>query len=238
MAGWKAELSDDAALVTGGAGDLGRPIVKALADAGLEVGVLDLEPGSTSHGVACDVTDPEAVEAAVARLGEELGEFGSVVCAAGVQSEHALEELSLEEFRRVLDASLTGAFLTAKAVAPRMASGGAIVLISSGLGFRGMDSGAHYAAAKAGLIGLTKSLALELGRRGIRANAVAPGPIRGRMLDAMDSDRVSSRGADAIPLGRLGEPADVVGPVLFLLSSASAYMTGAVLHVNGGMLMP
>lgn len=238
MAGWRAEFPGGAALVTGGAGDLGRPIVAALAEAGLEVGVLDLAADGPGHAVACDVTDPSAVEAAVARLAEELGEFGSLVCAAGLQSEHALEDLTPAEFRRVLDASLTGAFFTAKAAVPRMASGGSIVLFSSGLGFRGMDRGAHYAAAKAGLVGLTKSLALELGPRGIRANAVAPGPIRGRMLEAMDPDRVSARGADAIPLGRLGEPADVVGPVLFLLSSASSYMTGTVIHVNGGMLMP
>ncbi|MBS1878935.1 MAG: SDR family oxidoreductase [Actinobacteria bacterium] len=238
MPGWRVDLPDAAALVTGGAGDLGRPIVAALREAGLEVGVLDLEGGEGPHAIACDVTDPDAVEAGVARLGDELGELGAVVCAAGIQSEHELAELSLEEFRRVLDASLTGAFLTAKAAVPRMAAGGAIVVLSSGLGTRGMARGAHYAAAKAGLVGLTKSLALELGPRRIRANAVAPGPIRSRMVDGMDPAGIASRGGGAIPLGRLGEPEDVVGPVLFLLSSASAFITGAVLHVNGGMLMP
>ncbi|MBS1885595.1 MAG: SDR family oxidoreductase [Actinobacteria bacterium] len=238
MPGWRVDLPDAAALVTGGAGDLGRPIVAALRGTGLAVGVLDLEPADGPHSLACDVTDPDAVEAAVAALGEELGGFGSVVCAAGIQSEHELADLSPAEFHRVLDASLTGAFLTAKAVVPRMVSGGSIVVLSSGLGFRGMARGAHYAAAKAGLVGLAKSLALELGPLGIRANAVAPGPIRSRMVDGMDPAGIAARGGDAIPLGRLGEPEDVVGPVLFLLSSAAAFVTGAVLHVNGGMLMP
>lgn len=238
MAGWRAELPDAPALVTGGAGDLGRPIVAALREAGIEVGVLDLAADGEPGAVACDVTDPDAVEGAVAAMVSRQGELGSLVCAAGVQSEHPLEELSPEEFRRVLDASLTGAFLVARAAAPRLAEGGAIVVLSSGLGTRGMARGAHYAAAKAGLVALAKSLALELGPRGVRANAVAPGPIKSRMLDGMDPGLLASRGAGSIPLGRIGEPEDVVGPVLFLLSSASAYVTGAVLHVNGGMLMP
>lgn len=238
MPGWTIDFPDGAALVTGGAGDIGRPIVEALREAGLQVGVLDLAESDERHHVSGDITDPAAVEAGVRQLAAELGDFGTVVCAAGVQSEHPLEELSLEEFRRVLDASLTGAFLTARAVAPRMVSGGSIVVLSSGLGTRGMARGVHYASAKAGVVGLAKSLALELGTRGIRANAVAPGPINSRMLDGMDRGAAASRGIEAIPLGRIGDPEDVVGPVLFLLSSASAYVTGAVLHVNGGMLMP
>lgn len=236
MTSWSFSFPDGAAVVAGGAGDLGRPLVAALREAGLRVGVLDLV-AADEETVACDLTDPQAVEAAVEELAERLGPIGSFVYAAGLQSEHELAAMSLEEFRRIVDASLTGCFICTRALAPRMAEGGAIVAFSSGLGFRGMAQGPHYAAAKAGVVALVKSLALELGPR-LRVNAVAPGPIRSRMVDQMDSDRMAGRGLGAIPLGRIGEPEDVVGPVLFLLGAGSAYMTGAVLHVNGGMLMP
>jgi 3-oxoacyl-[acyl-carrier protein] reductase len=236
MASWSFSLPDGAAVVAGGAGDLGRPLVAALREAGVRVGVIDLV-AEGEDAVACDLTDPEAVESAVAELEERLGPIGSFVYAAGLQSEHELAAMTPEEFRRVIDASLTGCFLCARALAPRMVEGGAMVAFSSGLGTRGMARGPHYAAAKAGVVALVKSLALELGPR-LRVNAVAPGPIHSRMVDSMDADRMAGRGLDAIPLGRIGEPEDVVGPVLFLLGAGSAYMTGAVLHVNGGMLMP
>jgi 3-oxoacyl-[acyl-carrier protein] reductase len=236
MTSWSFALPDGAAVVAGGAGDLGRPLVAALREAGVRVAVLDLV-AEGEDAFPCDLTDPEAVEAAVAAASESLGPIGSFVYAAGLQSEAELAEMSLEEFRRITDASLTGCFLCARALAPRMSDGGAIVAFSSGLGTRGMAQGPHYAAAKAGVVALVKSLALELGPR-LRVNAVAPGPIRSRMVDGMDADRIAGRGAGAIPLGRIGEPEDVVGPVLFLLGAGSAYMTGAVLHVNGGMLMP
>lgn len=239
MPQWSTHLPTGCAVVTGGSGDLGRPLVRALSDAGVAVATLDLVPSDQAElSLTCDVTDPVAVAEAVNTAADRLGRVGSVVCAAGLQSEHELPDLLPEEFRRVLDASLTSTFLAARSAAPHMTEGGAIVAFSSGLGTRGMLHGPHYAAAKAGVIGLVKSLALELGPRGIRANAVAPGPIRSRMLDGLDPDRVAARGAGAIPLGRVGEPDDVVGPVLFLLSDASRYVTGAVLHVNGGMLMP
>jgi 3-oxoacyl-[acyl-carrier protein] reductase len=236
MTSWSFSFPDGAAVVAGGAGDLGRPIVAALREAGLRVAVLDLV-AEGEDAFACDLTDPDAVEAAVAAAAESVGPIGSFVYAAGLQSELELSAMTLEEFRRITDASLTGCFLTARALAPRMVGGGAIVAFSSGLGTRGMAHGPHYAAAKAGVVALVKSLALELGPR-LRVNAVAPGPIRSRMVDGMDADRMAGRGLDAIPLGRIGEPDDVVGPVLFLLGAGSAYMTGAVLHVNGGMLMP
>jgi 3-oxoacyl-[acyl-carrier protein] reductase len=236
MTEWSFTFPEGAALVAGGAGDLGRPIVAALRGAGLRVAVLDLV-AEGEDAFACDLTDPTAVEAAVAEAVEVVGPIGSFVYAAGLQSEHELSAMTLEEFRRITDASLTGCFLTARALAPRMVDGGAIVAFSSGLGTRGMAQGPHYAAAKAGVVALVKSLALELGPR-LRVNAVAPGPIRSRMVDGMDANRMAGRGLDAIPLGRIGEPDDVVGPVLFLLGAGSAYMTGAVLHVNGGMLMP
>jgi NAD(P)-dependent dehydrogenase (short-subunit alcohol dehydrogenase family) len=239
MAHWSSKLPRGCAIVTGGAGDLGRPLVRALAESGLAVASLDLVSSEdASLSLDCDVTEPDAVARAVATVTDRLGPVGALVCAAGLQSEHELADLQPEEFHRILDASLTSAFLVARETAPHLTEGAAIVAFSSGLGTRGMLHGPHYAAAKAGVVGLVKSLALELGPRGIRANAVAPGPIRSRMLDGLDPGRASARGVGAIALGRVGEPDDVVGPVLFLLSDVSRFVTGAVLHVNGGMLMP
>jgi len=236
---WSSTLPQGCAVVTGGAGDLGRVLVRALRGAGAPVASLDLVAGGDADlPLVCDVADPAAVDGAIGAVVAELGPIGALVCAAGVQSEHQLADLAPDEFRRVVDASLTSVYLVSRAAEASLASGAAIVAFSSGLGTRGMLHGPHYAAAKAGVVGLVKSLALELAPRGVRANAVAPGPIRSRMLDQMDPARAARRGAGEIPLGRLGEPDDLVGPVLFLLSDASRYVTGAVLHVNGGLLMP
>jgi 3-oxoacyl-[acyl-carrier protein] reductase len=239
VASWTSTLPAGCAIVTGGAGDLGRPLVRALVGAGMKVATLDIaESDGASLSVRCDVTDPRAVAGAVGTIVDQVGPVGALVCAAGVQSEHELAKLEPEEFHRVLDASLTSVYLVVRQVAAHLIDGSAIVAFSSGLGTRGMLNGPHYAAAKAGVVALVKSIALELGPRGIRANVVAPGPIRSRMLDGLDPSRAAARGIDAIPLGRIGEPEDVVGPVLFLLSDGSRYMTGTVLHVNGGLLMP
>jgi len=227
-------------VVSGAAGGLGRATAAALADAGVRTAGIDLRAGGAATlDLVADVGDPAAVEAAVARVVAELGAPGALVCAAGVVSELPLVELEPAEWRRVLDASLTSSFLLARAVAPHLVArgGGAIAMLSTGYATKGMLHGPHYAAAKAGVEALVKSLALELGPAGVRVNAVAPGPIRTPMLDAkpgFDERAVAA----ALPLRRVGEPADVVDPLLFLLGDGSRYVTGQVLHVNGGMLMP
>lgn len=235
-----AALRGAPVLVSGGAGGIGRALIAALAAAGLQTASIDLRPsGAATLDLVADVADPDAVEEAVARVVDELGAPGAFVSAAGVVSEHPLGELEPAEWKRVIDASLTSGFLLARAVAPHLVArgGGPIAMVSTGYATKGMLHGPHYAAAKAGVEALVKSLALELGPEGVRVNALALGPVRTPMLDAkpgFDEGAVAA----TLPLRRVGQVADVVDPLLFLLGSGSGWITGQVLHVNGGMLMP
>jgi NAD(P)-dependent dehydrogenase (short-subunit alcohol dehydrogenase family) len=230
-------LPEGAAVVTGGAGDLGRAIVAGLRERDVPVASLDLvDNADASLSLACDITDPDAVSAAAARVGDALGEVSMLVCGAGIVSTVALADLEPQEWHRVLDVSLTGAYLACRAFVPQMPADGAVVAISSGLGTRGMPRGGHYAAAKAGMEALMKSVALEYARAGVRANALALGPFRTKMLDDHPGVDFDER-ARLVPLGRLGDPEDVVGPALFLLGDHSRYVTGSVLHLSGGFTM-
>lgn len=230
------------AVVSGGTGGIGQAVVAALQAEGATVAVLDRAPDS--HGdltVPCDVTRPEAVTEAIALVEGELGSPELVVCAAGVVSEADLVALPLEEWNRVLDVCLTGTFLVLQAVLPHLVARGAgsVVALSSGWATKGYPRGAHYAAAKAGVEALVKSAALEVAASAVRVNAVAPGPVMTPFLGFIqDLDSWQRDRETAIPMGRVADPADVAGPVLFLLSDDSRYVTGQVLHVNGGLLMP
>jgi NAD(P)-dependent dehydrogenase (short-subunit alcohol dehydrogenase family) len=228
------------ALVAGGAGDIGRGIVAALLSAGSQVAVLDIRSNDAATlSLSCDVTDAAQVSAAVDRVTSELGAPAQLVCAAGIVSRGAVVELTLRQWQQVVDVSLTSAFLLAKAVLPAMraAGKGAIVTISSGLARKGYQYGAPYAAAKAGLEALTKTIALEHAVDNIRCNCVAPGPIWTAMTEANQNFERQAATA-AIPMGRLGTVEDVVAPVMFLLGDGAGYITGQVLQVNGGLLMP
>jgi NAD(P)-dependent dehydrogenase (short-subunit alcohol dehydrogenase family) len=236
-----ADLAGRVGIVTGGAGGIGQAVVAAAEERGALVATFDRRPGPAKLALECDVTDESQVAAAAAEVEERLGPVEFLVCAAGVVTEAAVAELTVPEWRDVVDVSMLGTFLAARAVLPTMVARkrGRIVALSSGLGTKGSPGGAHYAAAKAGVEGFVKSLALEVAPDGITVNAVAPGPITTAMtahLDARAGWRVEME--HAIPLGRVGEPNDVVGPVLFLLGPAASYITGQVLHVNGGLLMP
>lgn len=238
-----SQFEGDVAVVTGGAGGIGRGLVESLLAAGARVAALDVGEATASEvrAVKCDVTDPASVQAAIGGVTAEEGPIKLLVCAAGIDSRSPLVDLDPAEWHRVVNVSLTGAFLTARAVVPSMVrgGGGSIVAFSSGWATKGCPNGAHYAAAKAGVEAMVKSLALEVARLGIRVNAVAPGPVRTPMVEIVsDLAAWEQERSEAIPMGRIGEVEDIVGPVLFLLGEQSRYITGQVLHVNGGLLMP
>jgi NAD(P)-dependent dehydrogenase (short-subunit alcohol dehydrogenase family) len=238
----RASMSGRVAVVTGGAGGIGQAVVAALTGNGARTAVLDLAGlPAADLSLHCDVRDPAAVESAVARVTAELGPVDHLVCAAGVVSEAPLAELDPAEFRRVVEISLFGAFHALRAVLPGMTARGrgSVVAMSTGWATKGYPNGAHYAAAKAGVEALVKSAALETAAAGVRVNAVAPGPVETPMLTGFPDYRArAAERARAIPMGRVGEPEDVVGPVMFLLGEESRYMTGQVVQVNGGLLMP
>lgn len=229
-------------MVSGAAGGIGTALCRALRRAGATVAGLDVEPATEADLVFdCRVEDAGAVSDAVKRASAELGPLGFAVAAAGVTSAHPVVELDPGEWSRVVAVSLDGTANLLRAILPHLvtARSGSVVAFSSGYATKGQAGGAHYAAAKGGVEALVKSAALEVAAHGVRVNAVAPGPIETSMLDDVapsPQDRAARR--RAVPMGRLGRPDDVVGPVLFLLGPASAYVTGQVLHVNGGLLMP
>ncbi len=230
-------------LVTGGTRGIGRACALRLHEAGHRVAVTsrsgtgdDLPAGILV--VACDVTDPATVDAAYARIEEELGPVEVLVANAGITADTLAVRMSDTEFSSVVDTNLTGAFTCARrALRPMMkARWGRLVFISSVVGLAGQTGQANYAASKAGLVGLARSLAREYASRSVTANVVAPGPITTDMLAALPDDRRAAIAA-AVPLGRLGEPDEVAAAVAFLVSDDAAYITGAIIPVDGGLGM-
>ena len=225
-----------AVVLTGGAGGLGTAIAADLTAAGRSVVVLDRVAAAgaiESHVV--DASDEAAMNATIGTIAERHGGIAALVCAAGSVREHPVACMSLADWCAVIDASLTSTFLAARAVLPAMIAArcGAIVAFSSGYATSGYRNGANYAAAKAGVEALIKSIALENAEYGIRANCIAPGPIETPMLTRERAAIVTP----LIPMRRTGVPADVVGVVRFLVGEDSAYVTGQTIHVNGGLLM-
>jgi 3-oxoacyl-[acyl-carrier protein] reductase len=242
------DLTGRTAVVTGSTRGIGRAVAEALAESGARVAIVGrdrekaagvaAEIGRGSAGFACDVSDTAAVAALIADVEKEFGGIDILVNNAGLTRDNLVMRLSDDDWDTVLDANLRGAFAAIRAVSRGMMKkrGGRIINMASVVGINGNKGQANYAASKAGLIGLTKSVAKELGSRNILVNAIAPGFIETEMTDAMTPEARSALNG-IIPLGRLGKTADVASMVVFLASDHASYITGQVLVVDGGMVM-
>jgi 3-oxoacyl-[acyl-carrier protein] reductase len=230
------------ALVTGGGRGIGLATARALAAAGHRVAVTHRSSTPSADDgllwVPCDVSSTEQVDAAFATVEAELGPVEIAVANAGVTRDGLVLRMGDDDFTEVLDTNLTGAFRVARrAVKAMMRSRwGRIVLVSSVVGATGQAGQANYAASKAGLVGLGRSLAREFASRGVTVNVVAPGPVRTDMTDALSDDQRAAIG-DAVPLGRFGEPDEVAAVIRFLASDEAGYVTGALIPVDGGLGM-
>ena len=241
------DLKGRTALVTGSTRGIGRAIAESLAGAGAAVAVVGRDRAkaeeaassiANAKGFACDVSDPASVVALVEEVEKAFGAVDILVNNAGITRDNLLMRLRDDDWDAVLDANLRGAFVAMRAATRGMMKRrwGRIINIASVVGIIGNKGQANYAASKAGLIGLTKSVARELASRNILANVVAPGFIETDMTAAMTADARETL-SKQIPLERLGTPKDIAGVVTFLASEHSAYITGQVFVVDGGMVM-
>jgi len=238
-------------LVTGASRGIGRGIALELADLGYTVvGTATTESGAVAfealltenkgrgHGLVLDVTKPEMVQEVVARVTKDLGAITILINNAGITRDNLLLRMKDTQWDECIDANLKSVFTVSKCCLRGMTKAryGRIINISSVVGTTGNAGQSNYAATKAGIIGFTKSLALEVASRNITVNAVAPGFIQTDMTAELTEEQ-KNRLLQAIPQGRLGQPSDVAKAVGFLVSDAASYITGQVLHVNGGMYM-
>ena len=242
------DLTGKCALVTGASGGIGGAIAKALHGAGATVGLsgtreaplaaLAEELGERAHVLPCNLSDAEAADALPKQAIEVMGAVDILVNNAGITRDQIFMRMSDEEWQSVLDVNLTATMRLCRGVMrPMMKSRwGRIVNVSSIVGATGNPGQANYAASKAGLVGLTKSIAYEVASRGITANAVAPGFIATAMTDKLTDEQKDKISAQ-IPASRMGSPEEIAAAVLYLSSAEAGYVTGATLHVNGGMAM-
>jgi 3-oxoacyl-[acyl-carrier protein] reductase len=241
-------LTGKNALVTGASGGIGADIARMLHGAGATVGLsgtrvepleaLAAELGERAHVLPCNLSDMEAVTELPKQAAAAMGSVDILVNNAGITRDNLFMRMSDDEWSSVMDVNLTATFKLCKGVMRGMmkARWGRIVNISSIVGATGNPGQANYAASKAGMIGMSKSLAYEVASRGITVNAVAPGLITTAMTDKLNDDQ---KGAimTQIPAGRMGEPSEIASAVLYLASTEAGYVTGTTLHVNGGMAM-
>jgi 3-oxoacyl-[acyl-carrier protein] reductase len=227
-------------LVTGGNRGIGLAVARAFAAAGDRVAVTHRATGAPDglFGVRCDVTDAAAVDAAFSAVESEHGPVQILVSNAGITDDTLLLRMSEESFERVVDANLTGAYRVAKRAASGMlrARSGRMIFVSSVVALVGSPGQANYAASKAGLIGLARSIARELGSRNITANVIAPGFVETDMTAELTDARKSEILAN-VPLRRYGTPDEIAATALFLASEPAAYISGVVLPVDGGLGM-
>ena len=242
------DLSGKTALVTGASGGIGGAIARALHGQGATLalsgtredalGALAASLAERAHVVPCDLSQPEQAAELAGRAEAAMGSLDIVVNNAGITRDGLMMRMKDDDWQAVLDVNLTAAFRVTRAALRGMAKRrwGRVISIASVVGEIGNAGQANYAAAKAGLVGMTKSLAREVAGRGITVNCIAPGFIETAMTAALDESQ-RERLIGAIPAGRLGAPDDVAGACTFLASAQAAYVTGQTLHVNGGMAM-
>lgn len=244
----KIDLTGRTALVTGSTRGIGLAIARTLSEAGARVAVVGRDRsraeevaaglGGEARGFACDVSDPASVTALVEEVEKTFGSVDILVNNAGLTRDNLLMRIKDDDWDAVLDANLRGAFVAIRAASRGMMKRrwGRIINMASVVGLIGNKGQANYAASKAGLIGLTKSVAKEYASRNILANAIAPGFIETDMTAAMTAEARATL-SQQIPLERLGTPADIAGVVAFLASDHASYITGQVFVVDGGMVM-
>ena len=243
------DLTGQTALVTGASGGIGGAIARALHAQGAAVGLagtreaaltaLAGELGGRAYTLVADLADPEAPAALIRAAEAALGHVDILVNNAGITRDNLALRMSETDWQAVIDVNLSAAFRLSRAALRGMIRRrhGRIICITSVVGVTGNAGQANYAAAKAALIGMAKSLALETASRNVTVNCIAPGMIATAMTDRL-SDEQRTRILGAIPLARLGEPDDISAAAVYLASSGAAYVTGQTLHVNGGMAMP
>ena len=245
-------MTDRVALVTGGAGGIGSAICRALAEAGHRVAVADLSTAAAEGvakelggvGVELDVTRPESVQSAVATIGDSLGPGDVCVNCAGWDELRPFLETDDAFSRKVLEINLSGAIRVTRAVLGGMVERrwGRLVNVASDAGRVGSSLESVYSAAKGGLIAFTKTIAREVARSGVTANAICPGPTETPLLSKIieaneDADRVIAAMTRAVPMRRLGQPEDIAPAVAFLVSDGASFITGQTLSVSGGLTM-
>ncbi|MBM2292882.1 3-oxoacyl-ACP reductase FabG [Sulfitobacter pseudonitzschiae] len=242
------DLTDKTALITGASGGIGAEIARVLHAAGATVALsgtrvepleaLAAELGERAHVLPCNLSDMEAVDALPKQAIEAMGRVDILVNNAGITRDNLFMRMSDEDWSSVMDVNLTATMKLCRGVLRGMmkARWGRIINISSIVGAIGNPGQANYAASKAGMIGMSKSLAYEVASRGITVNAVAPGFITTPMTDKLTDDQKTAL-LSQIPAGRMGEPSEIAAAVAYLASTQAGYVTGTTLHVNGGMAM-
>ncbi len=241
-------LKGKVAVVTGGSRGIGKAIALELAGKGADIAILDMMTSDTpaeieklgvrAIEVKCDVSDAEKADASIKEVIEKLGAVDILVNNAGITRDNLMLRMKIEEWNAVININLTGVYNMSKAVVRPMmkAKSGKIVNIASVVGQMGNAGQANYSAAKAGVIGLTKTIAREFAKKNIQANAVAPGFIKTEMTEKLSQD-VIDHFNNNIPSGTFGTPEDVAKAVAFLSSADSQYITGQVINVDGGLVM-
>lgn len=255
-------FKDQVVMITGAANGIGEACAYRFAEEGARVGCLDLdleknsqvadkcrESGSEALSIKCDVTDQSSIQEAVQALLDKWGKIDVLIASAGIYTGSPLEEVSLEQWRRTIEINLTGVFLTNQAVVPLLMEqgSGSIINLSSMAGKTSWPASAEYSASKSGVIGLTRSVAMEMAPAGPTANAVCPGNtltdmVRGvaqkvGKLDGLSGEEWLEMRAQDCPMNRLAEPWEIAGVIAFLASEDSRYITGQALEVDGGLIM-